>query len=67
MKMNTNLLHKKNIVTAGEDLKEARKVLIMVHGRGATAESILSLSGLLQVKDFALIAPQATNNTWYPY
>lgn len=39
----------------------------MVHGRGGSAEDILSLAGHLQVKDFALLAPQATNNTWYPY
>ncbi len=64
---NTNPSHKKEIVTAGKDVKEAGRVLIMVHGRGATAESILSLSDLLQVKDFALVAPQATNSTWYPY
>jgi len=64
---NTNPSHKKEIATAGKDIKEAGRVLIMVHGRGATAESILSLSDLLQVKDFALIAPQATNSTWYPY
>lgn len=65
--VNTNPSHKKEIATAGKDIKEAGRVLIMVHGRGATAESILSLSDLLQVKDFALIAPQATNSTWYPY
>jgi phospholipase/carboxylesterase len=64
---NTNPSHKKEIATAGKDIKEAGRVLIMVHGRGATAESILSLSDLLQVKDFALVAPQATNSTWYPY
>jgi phospholipase/carboxylesterase len=39
----------------------------MIHGRGAHAEDILSLSSHLSVKDYALIAPQATNNTWYPY
>jgi phospholipase/carboxylesterase len=65
--MSTNSLHKKNIASAGRDIKEPGKVLIMLHGRGATAKSILSLSDLLQVQDFALIAPQATNNTWYPY
>ncbi len=39
----------------------------MLHGRGASAQSILSLASKLAVKDFSLIAPQATNNTWYPY
>jgi phospholipase/carboxylesterase len=39
----------------------------MLHGRGGSAKDILSLSSHLEVKDFALFAPQATNNTWYPY
>jgi len=39
----------------------------MLHGRGAHAQDILSLADYLDVQDFALIAPQATNNTWYPY
>lgn len=43
------------------------KVLILVHGRGGNAEDILSLSAHLNVAEFALLAPQATNNTWYPY
>ncbi len=60
-------MHKKNIITAGKSLDEASKVLIMVHGRGAGAEDILFMSSYLHVKDYALIAPQATNNTWYPY
>lgn len=60
-------MHKKNIVTAGKALSEATKVLIMLHGRGANAEDILSISSYLSAKDYALVAPQATNNTWYPY
>lgn len=39
----------------------------MIHGRGATAESILSLKEHLNLRDFALLAPQAPGNTWYPY
>src|SRR6266700_4385233 len=60
-------MHKKNIVTAGKKLSATGKVLIMLHGRGGSAEDILSLSSHLNVKEFSLIAPQATNNTWYPY
>lgn len=60
-------MHKKNIHTSGKDISEAKKVLIMIHGRGGNAQDILSLSGHLNVKDFALFAPQATGNTWYPY
>jgi phospholipase/carboxylesterase len=60
-------MHKKKIITAGKSLKETSKALIMIHGRGATAEDILSLADYLAVDDYALIAPQATNNTWYPF
>jgi phospholipase/carboxylesterase len=60
-------MHKKNIVTAGKELSVTSKVLILLHGRGGSAEDILSLSSHLDVKDYSLIAPQATNNTWYPF
>ncbi len=60
-------MHKKNILAAGKDLNAQSKVLILLHGRGGSAEDILSLASYLDVKDFALLAPQATNNTWYPY
>jgi phospholipase/carboxylesterase len=60
-------MHQKNIISSGKLLQPNSKVLIMLHGRGGSAEDILSLSSYLDVKDFALLAPQATNNTWYPY
>lgn len=53
--------------TAGKALEKAEKVAIMIHGRGASDESILSLSDHLNLEGFALIAPQAPGNTWYPY
>src|SRR5690242_4934714 len=59
--------HRKDVVISGKPLGEAEKVLIMIHGRGATAESIISIAAHLKVNDFTLLAPQATNNTWYPY
>jgi phospholipase/carboxylesterase len=60
-------MHQRQIITAGKKLTEAKKALIMIHGRGATAEDILGLAGELNAGDFALLAPQATNYTWYPY
>lgn len=60
-------MHKKELHTAGKDIKKAKKVLILLHGRGSTAEDILELHSHLPLDDFALIAPQATNQTWYPY
>lgn len=59
--------HEKNIISKGKPLDQTGKALIMVHGRGATAAGILALSQELEVEDFTLFAPQATNNSWYPY
>ena len=52
--------------TAGIALNEARAAMVMVHGRGATADSILSLAAGLDIEGFAFLAPQASGNTWYP-
>jgi phospholipase/carboxylesterase len=60
-------MHKRQIIAAGKELAKASKVLVMIHGRGGSAEDILGLSAHLHVTDFALLAPQATGNTWYPY
>lgn len=51
----------------GLSLDQANKALIMIHGRGATAESILTLSSYLNLADYAILAPQANSNTWYPF
>jgi phospholipase/carboxylesterase len=53
--------------TAGMALEKAKKVAIMIHGRGASADSILTLRDHLHVDEFALLAPQAPGNTWYPF
>lgn len=60
-------MHKKNIQRAGKSLKEAEKVLIMIHGRGVDAHDILRIASHLNVSEYALLAPEATNNTWYPF
>lgn len=60
-------MHKKNITRVGKELSIESKVMIILHGRGANAEDILSLAGQLELQDFTLIAPAATNNSWYPY
>ena len=55
------------VLTMGPAPAEARVALILVHGRGASAEDILGLAGELRLKDVAYLAPQATGHTWYPY
>src|SRR5437868_4820118 len=60
-------MHKMMVKYAGKQLSTATKALIMVHGRGGSAEDILSLTSHLDVHEYALIAPQADGNTWYPF
>lgn len=60
-------MHEKDIRWAGKKPEEATQGLILVHGRGATAEDILSLANVLNTEGFSIAAPQATRHSWYPY
>lgn len=54
----------------GAPLQVARLAVILVHGRGATGESMLALVeaiGLQKTEDIAFLAPQAPGGSWYPY
>jgi phospholipase/carboxylesterase len=55
------------IKQAGLSLDKAKKAAILIHGRGASAESILSLKSHLNLEGYALLAPQAAGNSWYPF
>ena len=55
------------IYTLGLSLEQARAAMILLHGRGASAQGILDLALDLQHPDFAYLAPQAAGYTWYPY
>jgi phospholipase/carboxylesterase len=59
--------HQKKYITAGPPLNAAKGALIMLHGRGAAAANTLSLAGELNVNELAIYAPQANQNSWYPY
>jgi predicted esterase len=54
------------VLTHGAPLGKARAAMIMIHGRGATAYDILSLSTYLTQEHVAFMAPQAANSVWYP-
>lgn len=51
---------------AGAPLGEALSAVIMLHGRGASPDDILSLAEALRSNDTIFIAPQAAGHTWYP-
>ena len=54
------------VLTAGPAPGQARLAVILIHGRGASAEDILSLARELHLDDVAYLAPQAAGRSWYP-
>ncbi|MEF8851638.1 MAG: dienelactone hydrolase family protein [Haloarculaceae archaeon] len=54
------------LLTAGTDPEAATAAMVLVHGRGASARSILGTGEQLHREGLALFAPQAAGNTWYP-
>ncbi|SRR6266516_4235643 len=54
------------VLASGEPIDRAKAAMVMVHGRGATAENILELAFELKQPDFVYLAPQAAGNSWYP-
>ena len=54
------------VLHAGAAPENARGAMILIHGRGATAEDILTLASEFEQPDFTYLAPQAANYQWYP-
>lgn len=53
-------------LVAGAPLAEASYALVLVHGRGGSAEGMLPIAKAAKATDAALIAPVAVGNSWYP-
>jgi predicted esterase len=51
----------------GPEPPSGRLAAILVHGRGGSARDMLGLAAALDVDDVTYLAPQAANQTWYPY
>lgn len=54
------------LLKAGPTADRANACSILVHGRGAPADSMLSLADALRLPDVHYRAPQAPGMTWYP-
>lgn len=52
---------------AGLSLDNAKKAVILIHGRGGTADSMLSLRSVLKLDSYAILAPESAQKTWYPF
>ena len=61
-----SVAHGQRIVFAGEDLARARAAMVLLHGRGASAEDIMTVASEVQLPGWAYLAPQAAGNAWYP-
>ena len=60
-------MHTYTIVHRGQPIHKASKALILLHGRGGTANDILELADHFCDDTFYIAAPQATNQSWYPH
>jgi glyoxalase family protein len=55
------------VLSLGSDIKDAKRALILLHGRGASAEDMTGLAQEFSLPDDMLVlAPQASENVWYP-
>lgn len=54
------------VLISGEPLASAKAAMVMVHGRGASAEDMLGLAEEFKQPGLAFLVPQARDSTWYP-
>lgn len=64
--MASNLHQGQPVLTTGQELDKAKVAMILLHGRGDSAEGILGLVQVLDHPDFAYLAPNAATQQWYP-
>jgi predicted esterase len=55
------------VLTGGAPLPEAAGVLVLLHGRGGSAQDMLGLARELDRPRFAWFVPEASGRQWYPY
>jgi predicted esterase len=68
MRLDSNDPHRSQpIHERGQPLGSAVAAVILVHGRGASAEDILGLTEDFDLPELAYLAPDAAEHTWYPY
>ncbi|MGB2634604.1 MAG: dienelactone hydrolase family protein [Candidatus Acidiferrum sp.] len=55
------------VIHRGATIESANAAIVLLHGRGASAEDILGLVNEFQMPGTAYLAPEAASHTWYPY
>lgn len=51
----------------GADMARARGAMILLHGRGAGAQDVLTLAHAFDEPQFLYAAPEAADQSWYPH
>ncbi|MGM0547583.1 MAG: alpha/beta hydrolase [Bacteroidota bacterium] len=54
------------VVTGGADINDAKLAMIFIHGRGASAQSMMMFADEFEGNDIHYRAIQAKRHTWYP-
>jgi len=55
------------VLQRGAALDSAKGAVVLLHGRGASAEDILELAQDFDLPELVYLAPEAAEHTWYPY
>lgn len=64
--MNADIHQNQSVIHVGPKLEGAKLAVILLHGRGANAESMLGIVDALGMKTVSFLIPQAALNRWYP-
>jgi predicted esterase len=68
MRFNADDPHRNQpVLQRGAALDSATGAVVLLHGRGASAEDILGLVQDFDMPELAYLAPEASEHTWYPY
>ena len=62
----TNTHSGQPVLRSGDPLENSRLAVILLHGRGGTADDILGLAHAFALDGITYLAPQARNGSWYP-
>ena len=64
--LSTSLHDPTRVHVVGTSLGRARAAVILLHGRGGSADDIATLASVLAIDGLAFLVPEATGHTWYP-
>lgn len=64
--MTENIHQGQPLIDYGAEIEEANRFVILLHGRGATADSMLPIAEALNLDGSRFVIPQAGLNRWYP-